>query len=696
MKKFLPLVLVLVLLPLSPQAQQQESSKPIEEVVVTASPLEKTREGLAGSINILSGDALQREVEATLGETLQSQLGVVASSFGPGVGIPVIRGLRGSRVLALSNNHNIGDASISSLDHAIGSEVFLADRIEVLRGPATLRFGGGAIGGVVNVIDDHGSDDIEGYGSETFLRNHINNDEDVFGWKDNGRWGGVSLNFDIVTRSAGNIEIPGLANPSVDDLDETTNGYIGNTSREADAINFGMKWHNDNFVAGFKIGLLDNKYGLPQGTHAHHHEEEGEDGHDDEEEHHEESADVNIELDQTTYQGDLEWQNLPGAWQNLTVDLSVVDYEHTEFETEDGTTTAGTRYAVENFEVRSEATYQADSLGGALGVQISDRDFVAVGEEAFVPASETSQFGVFKTVELEFDRGVLDAGARFDSQSVKHTSGSIDHDTFNLSGSWLHFLNEQNNLGVILSLTERAPTAEELLTEGEHLVTNAFEVGDASLNSEESTSIEIGWRHNGRVSASVSFYSYAFDNFIYLHDTGLLHNHDLESLVGLATCSMAADFDDAEEAEEALPCFSWRQQSADFTGIEAEVGFELAAGQSLRLWSDSVRAEFGDGTDVPRIPPQRIGIDYTYSNGPWFVEVSALNASAQNRPGVNQARTAGYTKLDAYGSYTAERWSVFVKATNITDEEIRNATSFVRNVAPEPGRNIAIGGKFEF
>ena len=707
-----PALLAVFALLAAPAYAQQESAdeaqqKPaqalekVEEVVVTASPLGKTQDQLAGSVNLLYGDELRQHAAATIGETLRSQLGISSASFGGGVGLPVIRGMSGKRVVNLQNGLGTGDVSSSSLDHAVGVEALMAERIEILRGPATLRYGGGAIGGVVNVIDYRIAFDHEHeLGGIVELRHDTNNSENSLLGRFESFGAGLHWHVGGLTRSSDNVEIPGIANPGADE-DERTKGFIGNSDRKADAYNFAMSWDNENFLAGLSVSNISNNYGLPPGTHAHHDHEEGEEG-GEEEEHHEET--VRLDIDHQVIQGKLQWRDISETWQSVSVDLSSIAYEHVEatFE-ENGSRTdeAPTLYDADSTEVRVEAIHTFAGWEGALGAQLTGRDFVIDGEEAFVPASNTKAQAVFLVESKAFGAGTLDLGVRLETQSISRTGAAdIDHDTFNLSAGWVQKLNSRQRFGISVANSERAPNAEELLSDGHHIATNAYEIGTQTLKNEGSLGIDFSWTYEGAITATVSVFRNAFSDYIYLHDTEKKHDaHQAEEdgLKGLASCfAMKSEFEEPDEFADAVECFVWRQQDATFTGFEAEVRFDLAENQQLRVWGDSVRAEFAGGGNVPRIPASRIGVDYNFSTGPWSLQASITSVSDQNRFGTHDTATKGYTRFDVYGSYDAERWSVFVKGNNLTDEEIRNAASLTRRLAPEPGRSISVGANFLF
>lgn len=682
----------------------------IEEFIITASPHDKRVDEVPGAIAVLDQQQLQREVAATLGETLQNQPGINSSSFGPGVGAPVIRGLGGKRVEILHNGTGIADAADVSPDHAIGSEPLLADRIEILRGPATLRFGPGAIGGVVNVIDNSiHTEQVEGFHGAGEARHNTNNHENALMGRLDGGNGPFTYHLSGVLRDSHDLSIPGRADRGDDD---SARGHIANSDGEAESWTLGTSWVTDKLVAGIGVSRLDNDYGIPPGGHSHGHGEHGdqehhEDDHGAEEEHgdegHGDELFTRVDLAQTVYQGKLLARDLEGLIQQVRIDLSHTDYRHRELEIAQGEREIGTRFDVTGNEARSEITHAP--LGGwtgTLGLHYSDRDFAAEGLEAFVPPSDTRGFGIYLIEDLAIGAADLELGLRHDRQRIT-TSGldAIDHDSLNASASLLYPLTDSQRLGLILSRSERAPVAEELLSDGEHVATRSYEVGNADLDTESAWNAELNWTLSGDpLEASISLYHRRFADFIHAADDGSRFSQDLEAdgLKGADACSAdLADFDnDAGEFDDALSCLFYRQADARFSGVEAEVSLPVTDNQTLGLWADRVRARFDDGGDVPRIPPLRVGAHWDYSQGPWSARLSVTRAADQDRAGTNLTATDGYTRVDAFVRYGQGSWALFLKGFNLTDEEIRNATSFLREIAPEPGRGMVMGASYEF
>ncbi|MFA5493486.1 MAG: TonB-dependent receptor [Porticoccaceae bacterium] len=668
----------------------------IEEFVVTASPHNKRAGDVPGAVAILDRRQLQREVAATLGETLHNQPGISSGSFGPGVGAPIIRGLGGKRVEILHNGTGVADASAVSPDHAIATEPLLADRIEVLRGPATLRYGPGAIGGVVNVIDNSiHTEEVGDFHGAGEMRHNTNNHENALVGRLDGGNGPLTYHLSGVLRDSADVAIPGYA---ARDKGGSARGDIANSDSETDTWTLGTSRVTDNLVIGASVGRLDSQYGIPPG--GHHHSGPGHDGHHD---HDEDTVFTRIDLEQTTYQGKVLLRNLPGVIEQVNIDLNHSRYQHKELESPRGVRQAGTLFAIDSSEARSEITHKPlPGLTGTLGLHYKHRDFDAAGVEAFVPPSTTRELGVYLVEDIAVGDGQLELGLRHDRQRVRSSAtGDIDHDSFNASASLLYPLLDSQRLGLILSRTERAPVAEELLANGDHVATHSYEVGDADLDTESAWNIELSWSlESGRLDIETSLYHRRFSDFIHAEDNGSRFSHDRED-AGFSdadACSARiADFGSGDGEFGAAPeCLFYKQRDARFTGIEVAMTMALTDNHSLRLWADQVRARFARGGDIPRIPPARVGIHWDYSQGPWSTGLSIAHALAQDRPGTHQAATASYTRTDFFVRYGRGGWALFAKGLNLSDEEIRNATSFLRDLAPEPGRSVVVGASYEF
>lgn len=693
MHTLLCIFFLLLACPAAMAAEPHPLENPLEEVVVSASPHRKTPRQLAEAVDLLSGKELQRELAPTLGNTLQNLPGVHSSSFGPEVGRPIIRGQSGKRVEILQNSAAVADISDLSFDHAVTVDTLLADRIEIIRGPSALRYGTGAIGGIVNVIDSRiHTETFEGYDGTLALRYNTNNNERTAAARLDAGWEHFILHLDATGRDSNNVNIPGHS--ALDsDQEDSTHGYIRNSSSDAHSWNIGLSQVSDSWVAGLTLGKWNKNYGVPPGGHGH--------GHDADQSGDETLTRIDIKQERRTFK--LLFTELARALEQLDLELVHTDYAHRELGLTDGTSTVGTRFDLRSLEFKSELTYQGSWLGGgpgAIGVQYSNRDFLAVGEEAFVPASDADRGGLYAMEERELGSANVKLGVRWDYQQITSPEISKLWDSaFNFSAGLVIPLAERHRAGLLISRSERLPVAEELLSDGEHAATATYDIGDAGLDTESAYNIELKWTYEGAVDAEINLYHSRFHDYIYQQDTELRFSHDLEEAgrTGLGACSDELQhFDnDDEEFEEAPECFIYRQRDAKFSGVEFETAYSVNANHRLRFWGDYVRARFA-GSNVPRTPPGRLGLGWLFTYGTWEAELRLLRVFAQNSPGENEQRSAGYTRIDAGVNWHHGDWHLFLYGRNLGDREIRNATSFLRTVAPEPGREFIAGATLQF
>jgi iron complex outermembrane recepter protein len=710
------------IIPLSLQAAEQAHDEDtLEEIVVTA-PFEQSEAETALPIGILSGEALREKVLNSLGDTLKNEIGVASASFGTGVGQPIIRGQTGNRVSILQNGVSLTDASNVSPDHANGVEALLADRLEVIRGPSTLLYGSGAVGGVVNVIDNRIPSRLAESPELQVEQSHNSvNDENKTVFRLDAASGSLGFHLDGFKRKNNNFEVKGFAidefavealeelvatrldNESFEGehLDEefsNTKGYIENSSAEASGGTAGFSYVTDRGLIGFSISELENNYGLPPGAHAHgEHEEDEEEDHDGSEE---EVEFVRINMNQTRYdfKGELSFSN---SWiESLNANIGITDYQHKELENfENGATEVGTLF--KNRGAESRFTLNHAPIGdwaGVWGLQLSNTDFSAIGEEAFVPKSEIEAQGLFGVER--FTRGNLtgELGLRLERNRIDAGGVCDFNETSNsFSGSLLYDVTTQSNLLFSVARSQRAPSVEELYSnvattdcmrfaDNEQLVlhaaTNLLEVGNPSLDKETSQNIEFGFRrHAGIVTGEFSTYYNEIDDYIFLDLTG-------EEVHGQAIAS-------------------YLSRDVIFKGAEAEVSFELFESSSssavLSVFGDVVNAEFKSGGNVPRIPPAKVGAELRYFGNNWSMHLHATRVTRQDDVGVLELETDSYTLLSVYADYHWQTGGagngevkVFMRGDNLFDEEVRNHASFLKNFAPEPGRGFTLGVRYEY
>ncbi|UTA48456.1 TonB-dependent receptor [Simiduia sp. 21SJ11W-1] len=662
----------------SPFAAADGERSDLEEVVVTASPFAKTGDTLTQPASVLTGEALRRKAAATLGESLQQEPGISSASFGPGVGAPVIRGQSANRVKVMQDHLGTGDAASSSPDHANTVEPLLADRIEVLRGPATLRYGNNAIGGVVNVLDNRipaaPIDGIEGAAEVRYQS--VNEQQTGVGFIQggNGQW---AWHLNGVTSTGKDVRIPGEAHHhSVHEEEDEAeaeaeaHGLIENTDREAHSYSLGTAFHYDAGFIGLAVAQSGNNYGIPPGAHEHHEEDDHAD-HDEEHEHGEEF--IRIDMEQTRY--DLKGEhNLGDGWASkITYRLGYTDYEHAELEGHE----VGTRFTNKAWEGRAELIHSAgDQHRGALGMQYQLRDYAAIGDEAFIPRSDIENLGAFTLQEYTSGQWVLELGLRAEHADIAPDGlKAQSFNTFSASGAAHWHLTDESHLTFGLARAERAPAVEELFANGPHLAEQNYILGNDDLSPETSNNLELAYHYEGPLHLQVNLFNNQIDNFIYKANTGA-------------------------ELEE-LPVYQFSQQDARFYGAEATLGLPFAQHWEISLTGDTVRAELDDGTDVPRITPARIGLALSYGDEHWNAELRTTQVSEQRHPGEGELAVDGYTRVDlsasrAFDVGAEQALLVFLRGNNLANAEIRNANSFLRAYAPEPGRSLELGLRFSF
>lgn len=661
----------------------------LEAIEVTASPLRQGIDDLARPVDVLAGEELDARKAGNLGETLERQPGVQNASFGAGVGRPVIRGLEGARVQVLANGNSALDVSTVSADHAIGIEPFLADQIEVLKGPATLLYGSGAIGGAVNVVDGRVPTVQAGraFSGRAEIRHGSVDDSSTGMARVDMDAGPVTFHADIFRRSAGDYRIPGYAFSDAkiaeeieegEDPDHFARGRLPNSELTTEGGALGGSWFGERAWFGLAASTYRSDYGIPPGAHAHGEEEEEEEHeHEHEEDHEHEEEVVRIDLRQDRFEARGGVREL-GVLEEFNWRVVRSLYEHTELEGEE----TGTRFQNEGLEARFEAVQrERNGWRGAFGLQFSERDFSAIGDEAFVPPSLSRDVGLFALQEKDFGQFKLELGARHDRVRVtpEAATPAVSRSASSLAAGALWDVSEAMHLSLNLNRAERVPTAEELFSDGPHIATGSFEIGDAGLDNEVALGAELGLHlHQGRFDGSVSVFRTQFDDFIYLADTG------------------------AEE--DGLPVRLWTQGDAVFTGWEAELGVTLADNASgqwqLRVFADGVDAKLDAGGRLPRIAPGRVGSDLVWQQGPWRARLGGVRVASQNDVAEGESATEGYTLVDAGLEYHWDvgnaGWEVFIEGRNLGDREARQHTSYLKDYAPLPGRNIMSGVRVSF
>ena len=676
------------------------------QIVVSAQGI-RDLDLLAGT-DVVEGEELQRNLAGQIGDVLDSQPGVSASGFAPGASRPILRGFSGERVKVLIDGIGAIDASNTSDDHAVSIDPLTAERIEVLRGPAVLLFGSQAIGGAVNVIDkriplrlpsesvhfdflaggDTAADQRE-IGGSVDMR--LGNSGFVFhadgSWRETddlevpGYTVAPSLRADLLADAAEETEEGNLE--EAEELREAADqrGFVPNTGTETWTANAGLAFFRNDSSLGFSFGVYDTQYGVPgrPGAGHHHGEEEGEEHDEDhgaEEEEGEEAVSIGLRQYRADLRGDIYLGE--GLFERLRLRAGYSDYTHTEFEGDE----IGTVFDVQGIEARAELI-QNDSgpWRGSIGMQYYFRDFEAIGAEAFVAPNRTDQFAVFALQEYGTGPLQVEGSLRYENTHTEANTLGItrDFDTFSGAVGLSYEATPAIRTGINLSRVARAPAAEELFSNGPHIATQAFEIGDPNLKQEKAWGAELFARGSlAGATFSLAAYRTWFDDFIYLSQTG------------------------AEEDD--LPVFVFLQQDATYSGIEGEVAFDLLETDSFTLGTELlgeyVHAKLDDDTFVPRIPPLHLAAALKASTGDFDVRGEVEWYDDQNDIAPFETATDGYTFVNASIAWRPLRGTnsvtLLLKADNIFDVSGRRHTSFTKDFVPLAGRNFSASLRASF
>jgi len=665
-------------------AAEQGPTIEAPSVPITGNPLGVSSDQLVVPVSILNGRELSLRRESTLGETLNGTPGVNSSFYGPNSSRPIIRGMDGDRVRIMQNGVGSLDASALSPDHAVGADPFIAEQIEVIRGPATVLYGAGAIGGVVNVIDHRiPKEPLDGVTGRGELRyGGAEREKGGVAVVDVGN-GMIAIHADAYQRKTEDLSIPGYAvtrRGEADGGERVRKGRLVNSGAESNGGAFGASLTFDKGHIGVSVSTAASKYGVPTGT----------------------SELTNIDMLSQRTELSSEVRELGTFVERIKFRMAHTDYQHTEFADK----TAESRYLNSGVEGTLEAAHQKiGDMSGVVGFQFENTKLKTLGfgehGHSLLPSTQTTRKGIYLYEELPLDRLKLSAGGRIDKINIRSGGGGDDHDgephfgnpsskhfnTANLSGGALFKLDDNWSVGTNLTHTERAPTANELFVNGHHHATQLYEVGNQNLKKERSNGVDaqLRWK-DAKNSFNVSAYYTRFQNFINLYKTGILVDDEGEETVG---------------AEEKQAIF--RGDKVTFRGMEADGRFRIYEGSGdldLTLRGDYVRATNSDtGNPVPRISPMRLGFGFDYKFNQIGARLDVLHGFKQNRTDAEEFSTDGYTMVNAMATYrlnTAYGLELFAKARNLLDQEIRDHSSFLKEIAPMGGRSLLVGVRGEF
>jgi iron complex outermembrane receptor protein len=638
----------------------------LDEIIVSAGVGAPRRSEAYQPASVVTSRDLVARGEASLGETLARQPGVSSSFFGPGASRPIIRGMGGDRVRVLEGGIGVGDASSTSPDHAVALETRTAERVEVIRGPATLLYGSSAVGGIVNVLDERIAREpptqtvsgyVEGLGGSVA-------DERTGSAAVTAKAGALVLSASGLWRDASDYSIPGVADADPAPGEQLAEGVVANSGVESRRGSVGASVVAERGYLGVALSAQRSDYGVPGG-------EPGEAG-----------ITIDLNQDRVDVAGALRFG--AGVLRTLSARFGASDYTHVELEGAD----VGTSFFNDYFEGRMEAEHAiGERVRGSMGTQLSSRDFEAIGDEAFVPPSQTRSAALFVYEDLRVAEALgLQAGARLERQSAESEPAGLDRTAHALSAStglnWE--VSSVFTLAVSGSRSVRHPNAEELFSNGPHAATRAFEIGNPNLSPETALGLDVTAHvHGDRFLGSANLFVTRFSDYIYEAATG--------------------------NVQDGLTEFAFTQDDAWFRGFEVEGEIHVVEGDpasgsphvALDFVADAVSAKLAARDEyLPRIPPLRFGGGVSYRQGPFTGRASATRTTGQGKVGPFEDSTNGFTMIDTSLSYRVFTGRLFHDITlvgnNLANRAARLHTSFLKDVAPLPGREIRLVYRLNF
>ena len=730
----------------------------IEIFDVTASAFHASTIESAAPVSVIAGDELRKKQASTLGDTLKNEVGVHSTFYGSVASSPIIRGLDGPRVLVTQNGLDSGDASRVSPDHVVATDASTATQIEVLRGPATLFYGSGAIGGVVNVVDQRIPDNNNWEGEVSTDRN-TNNSEETFAGFIKGGKDNIAFNVQGYYRDADDYRIPGYAEneeahseeegeEAHDEHEGEGKGVVENSSSRTKGITVGASYLLDNGHIGFSVEHMSSFYGVP--GHAHE-EEHGDETNIDASEPMDEEI-VQGDLQQNRYQISSELQLNSDAISAINTSFAFTNYRHAEIENGE----VGTLFENKSHEARLELIHQpVAGWRGGFSFHYKASDFEAIGEEAFTPPSKTNSFGIGVIEEQHFGDILFQLGARIEHVEIDvpaiqigetaflamhaeaehdgiegndegHSEGHSDESSLDAQSSNASFTPISASIGAVWDFTEgynlglsyvhaqRAPSSSEIYSFGPHIGTSTYELGafyditddgdvvfqGQELAVEKSNNIDVSLR---KFSGEFGFVFNAFYNqvndYYFAADSGFVveGEHD-EAEADVPVDSMV------EEHSDELPVFLFTAVDVDLYGVEAQINWQATASLQIQAQGDLVRTKLdenlGQSQYLPRTPPSRIGLSADYVFGNWQAELSLHKYFTQDRVAEFESETKGYTLLDLDVNYVTSVNNMdvtfYLKGRNLGDEEARVHTSFLKDLTPVQGRSFILGVRANF
>ena len=663
-------------------ASEHEQATTLDTIRIKAHPLEQTSKDFAVADTVADQKRLAPGA-VTIGEALSGETGISSNQFGAGSSRPVIRGQDGPRVKILQNSSENIDVSTLSPDHAVTVDPALAKQVEVIRGPSTLLFGAGTVGGLVNVTDSKLPTALpeKGYEGNVGLRYNTGSDEKLatagvtLGLGDQ-----VALRVEGLKREANDYIAPDYVHEGEKER------RVDNTFAKGQTVNVGLSWIYDRGFTGISYSNRQDQYGLP--GHSHEYEschlhglslhcgehDHDEDEHDDHDHDHAHEAGPWIDLKSERYDVRTELDEPFAGFKKLRAQASYTDYQHDEIEED----TISTRFKNKGYDGRLELVH--NPLGaweGVIGTQYGQQKLELTGEEAFLAPNTTKKWSVFALEHAQLNDVHVELAARVDQQKIDIDDSSkkdFDGSAFSVSGAANWEFAPNYKLSLVTSHQERLPLAQELYADGGHFATNTYELGNDQLSKEKSNNVELGFHYDDNTfDYHVHVYHNWFDDYIYAQ-----------------TLDRYKDF----------RLVQYAQDKAKFYGAEAEAGYQISPIYKLSVFGDYVRGKI-DNDNAPRVPAGRLGTKLNADfDDHWSGSAEYYHVFQQDKIAAYETDSQSYNMLNlgvAYsGNYSnVSDYRVFLNANNLLDDQVYQHASFLSTI-PQVGRNFSVGVNFSF
>ena len=665
-------------------AAENEQATTLDTIRIKAHPLEQTSKDFAVADTVVDQKRLAQGA-VTIGEALSGETGISSNQFGAGSSRPVIRGQDGPRVKILQNSSENIDVSTLSPDHAVTVDPALAKQVEVIRGPSTLLFGAGTVGGLVNVTDSKLPTAMpeKGYEGNATLRYNTGSDEKLatagvtLGLGDQ-----VALRVEGLKREANDYIAPDYVHEGEKER------RVDNTFAKGQTVNVGLSWIYDRGFTGISYSNRQDQYGLPGHSHEyeschlhglslhcgeHDHDEDGHD-HENHDQDHAHEAGPWIDLKSERYDVRTELDEPFAGFKKLRAQASYTDYQHDEIEED----TIATHFKNKGYDGRLELVH--NPLGaweGVIGTQYGQQKLELTGEEAFLAPNTTKKWSVFALEHAQLNDVHVELAARADQQKIDIDDSSkkdFDGSAFSVSGAANWEFAPNYKLSLVTSHQERLPLAQELYADGGHFATNTYELGNDQLSKEKSNNVELGFHYDDNTfDYHVHVYHNWFDDYIYAQ-----------------TLDRYKDF----------RLVQYAQDKAKFYGAEAEAGYQISPIYKLSVFGDYVRGKI-DNDNAPRVPAGRLGTKLNADfDDHWSGSAEYYHVFQQDKIAAYETDSQSYNMLNlgvAYsGNYSnVSDYRVFLNANNLLDDQVYQHASFLSTI-PQVGRNFSVGVNFSF